>query len=394
MRVTLVGPFPPQKKGEAHYLGEYATALRRRGDVDVAVVSQYWDQPFSDAWNGFDVSRNFFDRSLRPSFAPNGELVEAVLRTKPQAVHLHYGPNQDYGGRLGEPLVAALREFRKRGIKVVLTLHSLWLPRDVLQSRPARRLPAPMRPIVLSYFGRLMRALRASCETFACLVSAPKSPVTQAFGSAYRIRDLLEEVHGCTPRFWNVPTGPPMVFSFGFFRPDKGFEYLIDAFGQYIDRGGTGSLLVVGRPQCPSDETYARSLRAKASQIPGDRCKVEVRFCPDDELESLLRASALVVLPYLRNVGASGPLHHALGAGRPIVTTDVGHNRALSGVVELVPPADAAALGDSLCALLRDETALTIATQRVRSEAVRRSWDCLADRYARIYAGANRGARA
>ena len=386
LRVTLVGPFPPQKKGEAHYLGEFATALRDRGDLELSIVSQYWDKPFIDRWNEFEVRREFFDRSLRPSFAPQKELVDAVERTQPDAVHLHYGPNLDYGGRLGEPLVAALRTLRGRGIKVVLTLHSLWLPRDVVDSQPARRLPSPVRPLVVRYFGRLMRTLRASCDEFACLVSSANSPMTREFADAYGLSGISEEVHGCKPRFSDLPPGPPLVFSFGFLRPDKGFEYLIDGFARYVSQGGAGRLLIVGRPQTEGDLPYARYLQEKALRVPGSRCTVEARFCSDEELESFLQASSLIVLPYLRNVGASGPLHHALGVGRPIITTDVGHNRALAAVATLVKPADAGAIADALVATLQDSRAAADAAGRVRAQALERSWSMLAARYTRIYA--------
>jgi len=361
--------------------------LRDRSDLELSVVSQYWEKPFIDSWNDFEVRREFFDRSLRPSFAPQRELIEAVARTQPDAVHLHYGPNLDYGGRLGEPLVGALRALRRQGIKIVLTLHSLWLPGDVLDSQPARRLPSPVRPLVRSYFGRLMRSLRSSCDEFACLVSSSNSPMTREFADAYGLHGISEEVHGCKPRFSDLPPGPPLIFSFGFLRPDKGFEYLIDGFAQYVARGGAGRLLILGRPQAEGDLPYARYLQEKALGVPAGRCTVEARFCSDEELESYLQASSLIVLPYLRNVGASGPLHHALGVGRPIITTDVGHNRALAGVATLVKPADASAIAEALVASLQDRRVAAEAAQRVRAQALDRSWSMLAARYESIYAG-------
>lgn len=385
MRVTLVGAFPPQAKGEAHYLGEFATALRRSNRIELSIVSQYRDKPSIDRWNGFEVRRDFFDRSLRPSFGRHDELLNAVVRTRPDMVHVHYGPNQDYGGRLGESLVYVLRSLRNRGIKVVLTLHSLWLPRDVLDSPPAQRLPSFARFLVPKYFGWLMRSMRRNCDEFACLVSASNSPMTTEFARAYGVEGVLEEVHGCRPRFSEIPGFPPVVLSFGFLRPDKGFEYLIDAFGRYVSVGGSGRLLIVGRPQTAGDAPYAQYLQRKASEILDGRCTVEARFCSDEELESFLHESSLIVLPYLRNVGASGPLHHALGVGRPIITTNVGHNRALAGITQLVEPASAETLAESLSAMLRDRASLLAATNGIRAEAAQRSWDRLADRYVTRY---------
>jgi glycosyltransferase involved in cell wall biosynthesis len=385
MRVTLVGPFPPQAKGEAHYLGEFATALRARGDAELSIVSQYWEKPFTDCWNGFEVNREFFDRSLRASFASNDELVDAILRTRPSIVHVHYGPNTDYGGRLGEPLIGVLRRIRRTGIGVVLTLHSLWLPQDAVESPSAQKLPKFARALVPNYVGWLMRSLRRNCDAFACLVSAEDSPATREFAQAYGLDDVSEEVHGCKPRFAPPGNGPPLIFSFGFLRPDKGFEYLIDAFAAYAANGGTGRLLVVGRPQNDGDLPYVRHLQAKAAQIPNERCRIDARYCSEEELEGFLRSSSLIVLPYVRNVGASGPLHHAMGAGRPIVATNVGHNRALAGIVRLVEPKNAAALYDAMASMLANESQRASDAQRVCSEAMRRQWSVLAARYSLLY---------
>jgi glycosyltransferase involved in cell wall biosynthesis len=386
MRVTLVGPFPPQAKGEAHYLGEFATALRSRGGVDLSIVSQYSEKAFIDHWNDFEVRREFFDRSLSVSFARHDELIGAVLRTTPSVVHVHYGPNPDYGGRLGEPLIGVLKRIRERGIKVVLTLHSLWLPRDVLESPPARRLPSFVRRLAPGYVGWLMRSLRRNCDAFACLVSGAGSPTTREFMHAYRVEGVIEEVHGCRPRFSPLRNGTPVIFSFGFLRRDKGFEYLIDAFARYAANGGAGRVLIVGGLQNKSDAPYVRYLQERAAQVPDGRCRIEARFCSDEELESFLRASSLIVLPYLRNVGASGPLHHAMGAGRPIVATNVGHNRALTGIVKLVKPKDADALAEAIAATLTNGSSLTGVSEKVRAEAVRRQWSMLAGGYAALYA--------
>ncbi len=385
MRITLVGAFPPQAKGEANYLGSFATALRRCNGVELSIVSQYSETPFVDNWNGVEVRREFFDRSLRPSFARHDELLDAIIRTYPDTVHVHYGPNQDYGGRLGEPLIYVLKSLRNRGIKVVLTLHSLWLPLDVLQSSPARRLPSLVRSLVPKYFGWLMRSLRTNCDAFACLVSSSNSPMTREFARAYGLNGVIEEVHPSEPRFSEIPCSPPVVFSFGFIRPDKGFEYLIDAFARYLSSGGTARLLIVGRPQTDSDASYAKYLQQKASKIPAGYCTIDFRFCSDEELESFLHASSVIVLPYLRNVGSSGPLHHALGVGRPIIATNIGHNRALAGIVTLVEPASVDALFEPLTKMLDDEALLAAASEPVRAEATRRSWSVLADRYATLY---------
>ncbi|HLJ84922.1 MAG TPA: glycosyltransferase [Candidatus Eremiobacteraceae bacterium] len=388
MKVALVGAFPPQQKGEAWYLGEYALALREEiGPESIVVVSQYTDAPSKDSWRDFAVDRAIRDRSLgRPSYAPQRELVEAVLRHRPDVVHVTYGPNQDYGGRLGEPLVEAIRRLRAAGIPTVITLHSLWLPEDVRSSPAAGRLPSFLRPLVVAYFGRFMRRLNAAAARILCLAANENSPMTRALGESYQLKDLGEEVFGCSPHFVPLPaTGAPKIFAFGFVRPDKGFDVLLRAFAQYVREGGQGDLLIAGRPQAAADESYADELEQLAREVPAGRCRFERRFVPDDELERMVADSSLVVLPYLRNVGASGPLHIAIAAGRPIIATSAGHNAALRSVIDLVEPGDQTAIVAAMKAALASPDALRERVQKVVDFANRRSWAALAKTNAAIY---------
>lgn len=387
MRITLIGAFPPQQKGEAHYLGRYFDALHTLDDANVSIVSQYETAPSVEEYEGVPLIRAIQDRSKSgTSYAPQVELVEAVLRTKPDVAHIHYGPGPDYGGRLGEALVPALRKLRKAGVRSVMTLHSIWLPEDVRDQ--ARRLGAPgfVHPLIVAYFGRFMRRLRQSLDAELCLVSSDSSPMTRKFASAYGVRNLKEEVHATEPRI--VPfhdTADPHALAFGFLRPDKGFDLLIEAFAAHVAAGGRGRLSIVGRPQSSADEPYARRLTEIAAQVPEGRCTVEVRYLSDDELERRLREADAIVVPYLRNVGASGPLHHALGVGKAVICSDAGHNAALRGSLEVFPSGDVRALTVSLGRVLNDETYRKKLSESAAMIATERSWTKLAEQNRALY---------
>jgi glycosyltransferase involved in cell wall biosynthesis len=395
VKIALVGAFPPQQKGEAWYLGEYALALRDEIGADsIAVISQYADAPSMDIWRGFAVDRAIRDRSLgRPSYAPQRELVEAVVRHRPDIVHLTFGPNQDYGGRLGEPLVEAIRQLRAAGIPTVITLHSLWLPEDVRTSPAARRLPLFLRPLAVAYFGRFMRRLNVAAARILCLVANENSPMTRALGESYGLDGLGEEVFGCSPHIVPMPdTATPAIFAFGFVRADKGFDVLIRAFAQYVSEGGPGNLLIAGRPQALADEPYADELERLVQEVPDGRCRFERRFVPDEELEHMVADSSVVVLPYLRNVGASGPLHIAIASGRPIIATSAGHNAALRSVIDIVEPGDQEGLAMAIKTALRSAEALAERAQKVSAFANQRSWSALSRINTNLYAtvvGAN-----
>ncbi|TAM59274.1 glycosyltransferase [bacterium] len=388
MRIALVGAFPPQEKGEAHYLGEYARALAARiGAEQLTVISQYADRPGSAEWGGIAVERRIRDRTVSGmSYRPQRELADAVIASRAQIAHLHYGPNKDYGGRLGEPLVRALQRLRQNGVRIVVTLHSLWMPRDVIDAARAAGLPRILHPLAVSYFGNFMRRLRAASDAFLCLTSGDDSPIAREFCEAYGLSDTGVEAHGCGIRFTDLPrTEDPLFLSFGFLRPDKGFEILLRAFDKYNRQGGRGRLLIVGRPQSDGDKPYARHLLGLAKKLQPKLCSVEERFVDDAELEGLLKAASVIILPYLRNVGASGPLHHALGVGRAVIATDVGHNAALQDELTLVPPGDVEGLATALLRVGQSPAALKAEAARAQQAAAKRDWNRLIEKHLELY---------
>ncbi len=388
MKIVLVGAFPPQEKGEAYYLGRYAREYCATYG-DAVVLSQYVDAPYATSWEGIAVDRAIADRSKTGmSYAPQRELVEGVVRSGAELVHLHYGPNPDYGGRLGESLVGAMRALSARGIRTVLSLHSLWLPRDVEDQAARLGVPRAARGLVTTYFGWFQRRLVGSIDRVLCVVSGEQSPATVAFASAYGLRGLEEEVFPCEHCFDSSiafkGTPEPLFFAFGFLRPDKGFDVLLRAFDRHVRAGGRGRLLICGRPQSKADEAYARELEALGAQLPADRCTIERRFLSDAELEERLERCSVVVIPYLRNVGPSMPLHQALGVGKPVIAARVGHNEALVGTVRFVEPNDATGLADALLELT-DPVQQKVYAERSRATAQARSWSRLVRRHHDLY---------
>ncbi|MBV8726886.1 MAG: glycosyltransferase [Candidatus Eremiobacteraeota bacterium] len=384
MKIMLAGAFPPQEKGEAAYLGSYASALRELDRARLVIVSQHEDRPWVDAWNGFTVHRCIRDRTKRPSYAPQRELVEAVRAHRPDVLHLHYGPNQDFGGRVGEPLIGALHTIRSLGVKTVVSLHSTWLPADVMQSAPARRMPSILRPLAARYFSYVTRALRRTSDDLLCVVAGEHSPMTAQFAAAYDIA-VEEELFGCDVAAEPMPAhDDPLIFSFGFIRPEKGFEFLVEAFSRYAQSGGSGKLLIAGRPLNRDDRQYAQAI-ASAAAAAGKRVEFRTGFLPEEELHTLLKSASVLVLPYLRAVGPSAPMHMAIGMGRPVIATAVGHNRAADDAVTLVQAGSSEAIANALSRLLQNRGALVEAAERARNAARIRAWEHLAVRQTARY---------
>jgi glycosyltransferase involved in cell wall biosynthesis len=166
----------------------------------------------------------------------------------------------------------------------------------------------------------------------------------------------------------------PVVLFFGLMRPYKGLEVLLEAW-----RGIEGAeLWIVGMPRMD-----IAPLQAAAP--PGVR--FVPRFVADTEVPAFLHRAYVVVLPY-RAIDQSGAAFTALGAGTPLVLSDVGGfpELAATGAARLVPVGDPQALHAELEALLDDpEARAQMARNADRVAQGAFSWDEIARRTLALY---------
>jgi glycosyltransferase involved in cell wall biosynthesis len=191
--------------------------------------------------------------------------------------------------------------------------------------------------------------------------------------------------HGALTPWQGLPAAPlppelgpapevPVVLFAGLLRPYKGLDLLLEAWRGIDD----AELWIVGLPRMD-----VSALRA------GSPANVRwlTRFVSDGELHALMQAAALAVLPY-REIEQSGIAFAAIGAGLPLLLSDVGGfpELAASGAARTFPAGDAEALRDALRALLRDPAQrerMSDAAAAARADAY--SWDTIAARTLRLY---------
>jgi glycosyltransferase involved in cell wall biosynthesis len=172
--------------------------------------------------------------------------------------------------------------------------------------------------------------------------------------------------------------GPVLLF-FGLLRPYKGLEVLLDAWrGFGPEPPGGGELWIVGMPRMS-----LAGLQAGAR----DGVRIVPRFVSDPEVLALLRRASLVVLPYLE-IAQSGVAFTALGAGAPLLLSDVGcfPEIAASGAARLFPAGDAGALRSAIAELLGEPATLAAMGGQARDAAENRySWDGIGERTLALY---------
>ncbi len=137
----------------------------------------------------------------------------------------------------------------------------------------------------------------------------------------------------------------PVILFFGFVRPYKGLDVLIEAIPT-VRENIPVHLLVVG--EMWEDETDYREQIQRLSLSPA--VTVVNRYVPDEELGRYFGAADVVVLPY-QSATQSAVVQLSFGFGKPVITTRVGglaeavHDE-VNGL--LVAPGNPQALADTI----------------------------------------------
>lgn len=171
------------------------------------------------------------------------------------------------------------------------------------------------------------------------------------------------------------PEGPVVLFM-GRHEERKGLAVLLAA----MDRLPLGTTVWVGG-EGPETELLRASV--------GDDQRVEwLGRVDDDEKAARLRAADVFCAPSLHGESFGIVLLEAMAAGTPVVASDLpGYAKVARQGREalLVPPGDAAALGDTISRVLHDSSLAASLVEGGRIRADELSMDRLAERYLEMY---------
>lgn len=397
MRIAIVGGMPPNPEGEAHYAGCVYRALAEQVSEPILACAHIQpDAPSTESsLPHYTIQRvtygyHRFKRHLAPLY-----LKRALQAFRPDVVHFQAPHKGLYGGLYGEPLLYLFRWLRRRRVPTMVTLHSLWLREDFSEMAQERGQSARMRGLLETLYARYFRQLLTLATQVNALVSGDENPLIAEFQREWRLErfNIYAEAHPCEA-FEFQPSdiaaakaavgleGKRLVFAFGFVRPDKGFHYLMEAVAPLLERDPNLLLLIAGNPRGAQGEQYAQQLQSLHTQLgKSSQIRLEFGYLPDERMHAYLRACDVLVVPYTRVMGASGPMHHALSYGKPVVATAVGQNRGLAEVCALVPPRNPDALRSALQPILYELDRWKDYHQRASQYAASHTWRHLAQRY-------------
>ncbi len=315
--------------------------------------------------------------SLLPAETPLPQLIGNVLRSDADVLHIEL-EYATFGSvtctLLTLPLLVAIR--RLRG-PVVITFHGV-VARESLDG-----------------FG-LPRLVHAGFRISYRLSAALASAVTV---HSSLMRDVLAREYGI-PGAVVIPLGadgplavPPRphahhIAFFGFVRPSKGIEELIDAVALLAPSYPDLRLTIAGGLAVEREGSYLDLLRQRAERSgwPG-RIEFRTGFLDENEKREIASSAAVLVLPYRdRYAEVSAVVHDFVASGVPLIVSDRPRFSELThGVDCLKVEPDPAAIAGAIRRIFQDPSLAEELGVHVREKAAEWSWERIAEVHRRLY---------
>lgn len=301
-------------------------------------------------------------------------LIFRFLVSPPDVIHVQYLPMLKWR----VPLDFWFLELcRKRGIKIVLTVHDL-LPHDTAET-----------------YKQTFHALYSMVDGIICHSDHIKTRLAAEFSISPEKVSIIP--HG--PFFYDLPEpnirqmpdgvlsnpGKVLVLWQGIIFPYKGVDLLLNAWKQ-VEVATEDAFLIVAGTGAPE---LLEQIREQVDHLNLGRVKLDLRFISTEELVTLYRTADIVVYPY-RAITTSGALATGLALGKTIVASDLPVFRELLRTQEnalLVNSQDAGELSGALIELIRDpilrqQLAASVREMNFGDE----SWRSIAKKTAQVYA--------
>lgn len=154
---------------------------------------------------------------------------------------------------------------------------------------------------------------------------------------------LVEDFGVPSEKVWVIPHGPlshevtfippeearsrlqlgletPLCLLFGFIRPYKGVEFLIDSWRYVKEEEPSARLILAGQPE----NGYGERLSNKIKHLElTEEVETHFEFLPQEKLNLCIQAADVLAYPY-RSITQSGALLTGLTSGKPVVASSIG----------------------------------------------------------------------
>jgi len=402
MKVCMISTAPPRPCGIANYSVKLTKALCKQGKCRLVVLADDYD---ANVKNAFVSSERFriTDAWTRNSFLYPFQIFRALVREKPDVIHIQheyllFGSPQVSG--IFPAFLLLLHLLRK---PIVVTMHAV-IPRTSLSTAFFTKYGLKGRLVWLGKFATFV--VTTLLGAFASKVVVHLESAKEALIECYKFSPEKVTIipHG-VDNFENdlKPSdakekldlsGRRMVLFFGFIRPSKGIEHLLEAMPTIGNQYPDATLVIVGgyHPYLTDGNAdYLGQLKTLVHTLRLDEKVIFINgFVPHEELRVYFAASDVAVFPYTEAdvLGTSGALWSFAGCRKPVVVSNIGRFReeiydGENGL--LVPPADPASLAKAVISVFSNPDLRQRISENLENKAKENAWENIAEKTVNLY---------
>jgi glycosyltransferase involved in cell wall biosynthesis len=363
VKLAMVSTYPPFPCGIATYTAKLAGHLSRVAEV---TVYSEGGAPGSDPVE------------VRDTYSRRGDyrtaIRDAIARDVPTIVHFQHAPDLYPDSRA---LLALMDDLRALGPRIFITLHTVHA-----SGSPVRFYRDLARRAEIVVHSDL-------CRDFLVAAGVPGDGV-HVVPHGTELMTLPDRVEARGKL--GIGEDEFAFLFFGAIHAQKNLHTVVRAFRGVAGRSPRCWFVLVGAAGRRRwyNRLYTRACRALAG--PKRNVTWEDRYVGDDEIPLYFGACDAILLPYWqRYASASGVLHLAVGAGRPVLCSD---SPKFSEIREIVAREELPIIVPTLCAsrwteamlALSDDAALRERTNAaLREYALATTWEKVAARHLELF---------
>lgn len=352
LTIAQLGPAHPNRGGIVHFNNRLALALQERSDL--SIQHYFWSKPYPELLLPGPASE-WLDRQSRDTLQVPGKRILNFTNPFTWWTFLQRirGDGCDilvthWAHPIHFPVLTALftaiRLFTN--IRIHLIVHNVMPHEQVIGAAQMARTVMNLAHVVI---------VHSSAEyDVATKRLGISSRVKKSFHPAYDFfkatgkKDLIRN---------NLNLEKHVFLFFGFIRPYKGVDCLIDAFEILQKKRKDVSLLIVGKNLYKRNSLFCRGLDDVTRRINANEKIIHIdEYVPNEDVGSYFSLSDALVAPY-HETSQSGPVQIAHALGKPVIASDLPAFRECLGQGlpgRLFTPGDPEALAEAMDNFLRE----------------------------------------
>lgn len=363
MSIVFVSTFPPAQCGIANYTKFLCDSISKITKEKIFVVSEGGTPDKSSGYVIYDSYKRSEDYD---------DQIIAALSSIPsvEIVHFQHAPDLFPERKM---FIGLLKELAAKGYKLFVTLHTVYsskVDRDFYNK-------IALYSQIIVHNGKCKEIINDTSDNIAVIAHG-----TEMIASLDSYRKFDESA---------IRSENDFVFLFlGFIHAQKNLHVASIAFYKLLKKNKFVRFLVVGKPGGNIWYNKLYLFLCKALTLFSDRVLWKTGFVTNEEIHQYLKASDVVLLPYIQSYSSSsGIFHLTIGAGKPFICSDSPKFSEIKEYIGHLPvfiPANSVKKWiDTMELLSKDRSLLNQISESIKEYADKTSWDNVAREHVEFY---------